>query len=203
MAWVSWRVSSGSQFSSSCSCSWSQLGDKMPAWESACRLRAWALRTPVEQPSRMRKKCCYGQRNLRSICCSLSPSPTHLSHITNINPFATLSGIKCERYIFLKKCVRSSLLLIMFPHVYVYSFICITVIRHYTVYLYHCNSFFSRTSAQHIKPLYKSLGSNLELLSLELISVLPTVLDCQVGWGCRIYQLLLGRGVRPPPQQVS
>ena len=48
------------------------------------------------------------------------PSPTHLSHITNINPFATLSRIKCERYIFLKKCVRSSLLLIMFPHVYVY-----------------------------------------------------------------------------------
>ena len=35
------------------------------------------------------------------------PSPTHLSHITNINPFATLSRIKCERYIFLKKCVRS------------------------------------------------------------------------------------------------
>ena len=31
------------------------------------------------------------------------PSPTHLSHITNINPFATLSIIKCERYIFLKE----------------------------------------------------------------------------------------------------
>ena len=46
--------------------------------------------------------------------CSVSNSP--LTH----NPFATLSRIKCERYIFLKKCVRSSLLLIMFPHVYVY-----------------------------------------------------------------------------------
>ena len=48
------------------------------------------------------------------------PSPTHLSHITNITPSATLSRIKCERYIFLKKCFRSSLLLIIFPHVYVY-----------------------------------------------------------------------------------
>ena len=44
------------------------------------------------------------------------PSPTHLSHTTLSQPFR----IKCERYIFLKKCVRSSLLLIIFPHVYVY-----------------------------------------------------------------------------------
>ena len=75
----------------------------------------------------MRKKCCYSQRNLGSICCSLylvSNSP--LTH----NPFVTLSQpfrIKCEREIFLKKCVRSSLLLILFPHVYVYS--CITAIQ--------------------------------------------------------------------------
>ena len=34
---------------------------------------------------------------------SLSPSPTHLLHTTNI----TLLRIKCERYIFIKKCVRS------------------------------------------------------------------------------------------------
>ena len=26
---------------------------------------------------------------------------------------------------------------------------------------------------------------------------------CPVGWGCRIYRLLLCRGVRPPPQSVS
>ena len=67
------------------------VGDKMPAWESACRLRACSHQwPPVEQPSRMRKKCCYGQRNLGSICSSLFSSPTLLSHITNINPFATL-----------------------------------------------------------------------------------------------------------------
>ena len=87
------------------------------------RQRAWALRTPVEQPSRMRKKCCYSQRNLGSICCSFfSVSNSPLTH----NPFATLSRIKCERYIFRKKCVRSSLSLIMFPHIYAYSCICIT-----------------------------------------------------------------------------
>ena len=97
--------------------SWSQL--EFEAVRTSSRQRAWALRTPVEQPSRMRKKCCYSQRNFGVNMLQSVPSPTHLSHITNINPFATLSQIKCERYIFLKKCVRSSLLLIMFPHVYV------------------------------------------------------------------------------------
>ena len=43
-------------------------------------------------------------------------SPTHLSQTTLSQPFR----IKCERYIFLKKCVRSLLFLILFPHVYVY-----------------------------------------------------------------------------------
>ena len=59
--------------------------------------------------------------------CSVSNSP--LTH----DPFATLSQpfrIKCERYIFLKKCVRSSLLLILFPHVYMYSCIRITAMQH-------------------------------------------------------------------------
>ena len=54
------------------------------------------------------------------VVCSVSNSP--LTH----NPFATIS-IKWERYIFLKKCVRSSLLT-MFPRVYVYSSICIMAV---------------------------------------------------------------------------
>ena len=45
---------------------------------------------------KMRKKCCYGQKNLGQYS-SLSLSPTHLSHTTNI----TLSRIKCERDIFI------------------------------------------------------------------------------------------------------
>ena len=58
-AWVSW--------SSSSSRSWGQDAVE----RTNARQRAWALRTPVEQPSRIRKKCCYSQRNLGSIFGSL------------------------------------------------------------------------------------------------------------------------------------
>ena len=75
---------------------------------------------PVEQPSRMRKKCYCSQRNLGSICCSLFRLQL-TSHTRPIrNPFATFSRKNCERYIFLKKCVCSSLLLTMFPCVAAY-----------------------------------------------------------------------------------
>ena len=124
-----WRISSSS------SPSWSQLGDKMPVWESACRLRAWALSDPwLSSPVKMRKKCCYGhERNFGSICNSLSSSPTHLSHITNINPFATLLRIKCERYIFIKKCVR------LFIEVVIIVWLCLCLhldIYEYTTYIF-------------------------------------------------------------------
>ena len=65
------------------------------------RQRAWALRTLVEQPSRMRKKCCYNIEELGVNIWQSVLSPTHLSRITNIDPFTTLLRIKCERYIFL------------------------------------------------------------------------------------------------------
>ena len=55
-------------------------------------------------------------------------SPTHLSHITLSQPFR----ITCERYIFLKKCVRSSLLLILFPHVYIYMVV--YILRQYSTW---------------------------------------------------------------------
>ena len=45
----------------------------------------------------MRKNCCYGQKNFGSISSSLSPSPTHLSHTTNINPFEDNVWEKCVR----------------------------------------------------------------------------------------------------------
>ena len=55
---------------------------------------------------------------------NLSPSPAHISHTRNI----TLSRIKWERYIFIKKCVRSFievriLLLTMFLHIFVYVYV--------------------------------------------------------------------------------
>ena len=73
--------------------------------ENQCRLRA--LRPSVTHswatPAKIRKKYCYGREKNLSQYSNLSPSPTHLSHTTNI----TLSRIKCERYIFIKKCICS------------------------------------------------------------------------------------------------
>ena len=75
-----------------------------------------ALSDPqLSNPAKMRKKCCYGQKNFGSICSSLSPSHTQ--------PTSTLSRIKCERYIFIKKCFRSLKFVIVFdyvPHIFVY-----------------------------------------------------------------------------------
>ena len=61
--------------------------DKIPEWEPAPDRGLGPSGPVVEQPSRMRKKCYYVQRNFGSICISLPPSPTHLSHTRNINPF--------------------------------------------------------------------------------------------------------------------
>ena len=85
--------------------------------------RAGPSGPPVEKLSRMRKTFCHSQRNLGINMLQSVQSPTHHSHTTLSQPFR----IKCERYIFLKKCVRSSLLLIMFPHVYIYIYIYIYV----------------------------------------------------------------------------
>ena len=115
-AWVGW-----SQFEAVPVQFQSQLksvGDKMPNWEPApdrglgpSVTHGWAA-----QPRRGR----YGrEKNFGSICSSLSPSPSHLSHITNINPFATLSRIKCERYIFIKKCVRSFVEVLHYVSIYI------------------------------------------------------------------------------------
>ena len=99
------------------------VGDRMPAWESACRLMVCGPQWPtVEQPQpRWRRSAAVVTRRTLGQNNSLSPSSTHLSHTTNI----TLSRIKCERYIFIKKCLRSFieiriLCLIMF-RIYLYT----------------------------------------------------------------------------------
>ena len=67
---------------------WESVGDKMPKWEPVADKGLWALSNPrLSNPAKMTKKCCYGQKNFGSICNSLSPTPTHLLHSTNINPF--------------------------------------------------------------------------------------------------------------------
>ena len=85
------------------------------------------------------RKCCNSQRNLGSICGSLFLSLTHLSHKTHINPFSTLSRIKCERYIFLKKCVRSFIIVD-----YVSACICIRIVVSclYNNYIFELSFFF-------------------------------------------------------------
>ena len=100
--------------------SWSQLGTR-------CQRESQRHTEGSSSLATMRKKCCYGQKNLGSICSSLSPSPTHLSRITNINPF---SRIKCEKYVFIKKCVRSFIEVVIIVD-YVSAYICI-------MYMYIC-----------------------------------------------------------------
>ena len=101
------------------------------SWSSSWSLRQWEPTPnrglgpsgpPVEQPSRIRKKCCYRQRNLGSICWSLFS----LQLTSHTQPFC----IKCERYIFLKNCVHS------FIHycwlcfcIYMYTYSCIMAIQ--------------------------------------------------------------------------
>ena len=73
-------------------------------------------------PAKMKKKCCYGQKNLSQYC-SLSPSPTHLSHTRNINPFEN----KVWEIYFYKEVYSfvhwsSSLLLTMFLHIFVLQY---------------------------------------------------------------------------------
>ena len=64
------------------------VGDKMPAWEPAADRGLWALRDPrLSNPSQDEKEVLLWLEEVWSICSSLSPSPTHLSHTTNINPF--------------------------------------------------------------------------------------------------------------------
>ena len=90
-AWVSW--------------SWIQLETRLRT-ESQRQTEGFepSVTHGLATPAKMRKKCYYGQKNFGSICSSLSPSPTHLLHTTNINPF---ENKKCERYHFIKNCVRS------------------------------------------------------------------------------------------------
>ena len=95
------------------------------SWISSCSLKQWEpapdrglvpsgprLSSPAEwERSAAIVRGTWGQ--YVAVC---SVSNSLLTH----NPFTNLSRIKCEGYIFLKKCVRSSLLLIIFLHIYVY-----------------------------------------------------------------------------------
>ena len=100
--------------------SWGQVAEL----RASGRRRALGPQWPtVEQMSQDEKEVLpmvarrtLGQNN------SLSPSPTHLSHTRNI----TFSRIKCERYIFIKQCVRSFIEVRQYVWL-CYAYICICI----------------------------------------------------------------------------
>ena len=97
----------------------------MPKWEPAADRGLWALSDPqLSNPSQDEKEVLLWSEELGSICNSLSPSPTHLSHTTNINPFENKVW---EIYFYKEVCSfvhwSSSLLLIMFwIYLYMYTY---------------------------------------------------------------------------------
>ena len=101
------------------------------SWSSSCSSRQWEPASsrgigpsgpPVEQPSGMRKKCCYSQRNLGSVCCRLF-SLQLTSHTQPFrHPFATLSNKVWEVYISKEVC---SFIIIVD---YVSAYICIRIV---------------------------------------------------------------------------
>ena len=106
--------------------------------KTSSRQRAWVLSDPrLSSPDRMRKKRCYGQKNFGSICSSLSLSPTHLTN----NQHQPFSRIKCERYIFIKKCNRSFIQVFNIVD-YVSAYIWIMYVYMYTRRIQH--TYFSK-----------------------------------------------------------
>ena len=96
----------------------------MPAeWEPAPDRGLGPSRIPrLSSPARIRKKCCYGQKNLGQYV-SVCPRLQLTSHT---QPTSTLSRIKSERYIFIKKCVRSFIevvIIVDYVSAYIYIYV--------------------------------------------------------------------------------
>ena len=72
----------------------------MPNWEPEADRGLWTLSDPrLSNPAKMRKKCCYGQKNLGQYVAVY----LRLQHTSHTQPTSTLSRIKCEIYIFYKE----------------------------------------------------------------------------------------------------
>ena len=132
------------------SCSWSQMETRSRI-ESQRQTEGFGPSVTHGRAAKMRKKCCYGQKNFGSICSRLSPFSTHLSHTTNINPFENKVW---EIYFYKEVCSfvhwSSSLLLTMFLHIFVYIYIyiymcvCVCVLWVYNTYTkeyYRCTPY--------------------------------------------------------------
>ena len=80
-------------------------------------------------PAKMKKKCCYGRKKNLGQYSSLSLSPAHLPHTTNI----TLSKMKCERLYFYKEVCS----FVCWSHHYSWlcsAYICIMDIQHSSLF---------------------------------------------------------------------
>ena len=86
--------------------------------ESAPSRGLWALRTPDWAAQQNEKEVLLKTKELGVNMLQFVQSPTQLSHIT----LSQLFRINCERYIFLKKCVRSSLLCWLCIRMYMYTY---------------------------------------------------------------------------------
>ena len=98
----------------------------MLKWEPAADRGIWALSDPrFSNPSQDKKEVLLWSEELGPICSSLSPSPTYLSHTTNINLF---ENKEWEIYFYKEVCSfvhwSSSLLLTMFQLIFVYVYVC-------------------------------------------------------------------------------
>ena len=104
--------------------SWSQLGTRCRS-ESQRQTEGFGplVTHGWATPAKMWKKCCYGQKNLGQYV-AVCPRLQLTSHT---QPTSTLSRIKCERYIFIKKCVHSFIEVIIIVD-YVSAYICIRVV---------------------------------------------------------------------------
>ena len=90
---------------------------------ASSRLRALGPQwSTVEQPSQDEKEALLWSEELGSICSSLSPSPTHLLHATNINPFENKVW---EIYFYKEVCSFIQVIIIVD---YVSAYICIHVV---------------------------------------------------------------------------
>ena len=85
----------------SSSWSWSQLGDKMPAWESACRLGACGPQRPMVE--RLQPRWKRSAAMARITCGQYVAVCPRLQLTSHTQPTSILSRIKCERIYFYKE----------------------------------------------------------------------------------------------------
>ena len=113
----------------------------MLKWKPAAGRGLWASVTHGwATPAKMRKKCCYGQKNLGQYV-AVCPRLQLTSHT---QPTSTLSRIKCERCIFIKKCVRS------FIEVRHYCWLCFRIYLY--MYMYTCKFVYGYTAYSYLVP---------------------------------------------------